>query len=257
MRFRSVFCLVFLCIPLSTPAMAEQKRPCPPDQHWVSAHPRRAYTKTDGTFVSAAHVNSSCHPNPVSYAKWKDRFLNSKPGHWPRISEKQKRWSENEKERVLEALADLPEALLLDSIKGIYRFEKSQDNAMNPASGESGALGVYDAAFAKDTNLARVLAHELAHELFRQFSTTDRRRYALENGWQLITNETTGQKHAAPFRFDYVEEDSTTSVTEDFSNNIEYFLFNPQKILKIAPSTHKWIQSKFGDRFKLGKGVKK
>jgi hypothetical protein len=93
--------------------------------------------------------------------------------------------------------------------------------------------------------------------MFRQFSDTERRKYATDNGWKFAPDESTGQNHAIPFRFDYVEDDSPSSVTEDFANNIEYFLFNPQRLMKVAPSTHNWIRTRFGDRFRVGKGAKK
>lgn len=235
--------------------MAEQEHLCPPDQHWVTSHPRRAYTKTDGTFFSATHVNSSCHPNPVGYSKWKDRFLNSKPSYWPRTGEKQKKWTVEERERVLEALADLPEPLLLDSVKEIYRFEKSQDYDKNPASGESGALGVYDAAFNKNANLTRVLAHELAHELFRQFSVADKILCAKAMGWTFKKDEKTEQYRAIPRKSGYVEVDGQLLTTEDFANNIEYFLFNQKRLNEVTPQAAEWIRHKFGDKLKLRKGT--
>jgi hypothetical protein len=52
----------------------------------------------------------------------------------------------------------------------------------------------------------------------------------------------------------FVEEDGPESLPEDFSNNIEYYLFEPETLRRKAPKIHDWIKKKFGDSFKLSKG---
>jgi hypothetical protein len=39
-------------------AVTDQK--CSPGQHWVRSHSRGAYTRSDGTLVSATHVQAHC-----------------------------------------------------------------------------------------------------------------------------------------------------------------------------------------------------
>jgi hypothetical protein len=51
-----------------------------------------------------------------------------------------------------------------------------------------------------------------------------------------------------------VDPDSANSVEEDFSNNVEFYLFNPSKLKDVSPGAYNWIQSHFGAKFKLGKG---
>lgn len=183
--------------------------------------------------------------------------MDSKVANWLPSKEKQKKWTTEERERMLAALSVLPEALLLDSVKKIYRFEKSQNYDQNPASGQDGILGIYDSAFAKNSNLSRILAHELAHELYRQIPDANTETYLKASGWLIVIDPLTRRKTAYPNRDQYVEEDGPESDTEDFSNNIEYFLFNPDRLQKVTPGAYNWISKKYGDKSKLAKERKK
>ena len=54
----------------------------------------------------------------------------------------------------------------------------------------------------------------------------------------------------------FVEEDGFTSPTEDFANNLEYFLFDRNILTKTTPSADAWIVKHFGAGFKLRRGNK-
>ncbi len=49
--------------------------------------------------------------------------------------EKVKNWKEEERERAFEALAELPSSILVESVKSIYRSEKSSQYEKNPEAG--------------------------------------------------------------------------------------------------------------------------
>jgi len=51
----------------------------------------------------------------------------------------------------------------------------------------------------------------------------------------------------------FVEPDGATSVTEDFANNVEYFLFDRNLLQKITPNADTWINRHFGPNFKINK----
>lgn len=255
MEMKSNFFTTFLFLMLlSSEAFAVDSKPkasdaCPFGQHWVQAHHRNAYSRADGTHVSAADVSAHCQDNPPSYAKWKDRLKgNVNPPGWAK-KEKVKDWTEDERERAFESLAEVPSSILTESVKSIYRSQKSFQYEKNPAAGDSGYIVLYDRAFDGNANLARILAHEFAHEVFRQIPNNLRRKYADEAGW---IREGDGQSYL-PGRLDYVEEDGPSSVTEDFANNIEYFIFDRKKLQKTAPKVDTWIQKMFGDKLKVGK----
>ena len=113
---------------------------------------------------------------------------------------------------------------------------------------------LYDAAFSGRQNLSRVLSHEFAHEIFRQLPDSARQEYAIAAGWKLIPQPETRKYRYLLKRFEYVEEDSPSSVTEDFANNVEYYLFNPSKLSKVAPQASGWLLKTYGDKLKLSKG---
>lgn len=259
MSFRTF--LVLLSIYFSVPTLAnsapakEAIPTCPSGQHWVRAYHRRAYIRTDGTNVSASTVSAHCQKDPPSYVKWRERLINNaKTPSWAR-TEKRKNWTTEEQERVFEALSELPEVLLVDSVKTLYRAEKSSAFDQNPAAGDEGVIVIYDAAFKDKQVLSRILAHEFAHELFRQFPDVKRTDYATSTGWKIAISPTTGRYKFIPLRFDYVEEDGPESVTEDFANNIEYHLFEREKLRKTTPKAYDWFGKVFGDKLKLGKGA--
>jgi Mlc titration factor MtfA (ptsG expression regulator) len=102
-----------------------------------------------------------------------------------------------------------------------------------------------------------VLAHEFAHKLYGQFIDTDRGKgYADAAEWQTFINPQTKEHFLTTLRYHFVEEDGINGPDEDFSNNIEYFLFDPKKLNAKSPKIYDWIQKKYGSKFKLGKGSK-
>ncbi len=246
--------LVTAILPLNTlaaPAPAAQT--CPAGEHWVQAHHRNGYIRGDGVAVSATDVVAHCHPNPPTYSVWKDKLLNGLPPGWELKSEKSKPWTIAERERILEALALLPPALLNLPIKGIYRGVRSSLDNANPASGNAGAIVIYDPAFMDKENLSRILAHELAHEEYRQLSDADRRNYSETAQWK--TRQTpSGKQILVPMRESFSEEDRLESPGEDFSNNIEHHLYKPDALNSANPQISNWIRERYGDKFKVGGG---
>lgn len=254
--FTSVGIILFPSFILAT----EIEQKCPPNQHWVKPHYRRAYIRTDGTPVSATQVIGHCKDNPPAYSKWQNRLKDEKvsPKLWPHPNEHQKHWSEEERERVIEALSDLPDTLLLNSVSGIFRFDKfSGTTNENPAANRNGVIVLYDSAFSTKGKLARILAHELSHEYYRQLSDDKTRSYLQVAQWFLIRDQKTHKTRLVPGRFDYVENDGPESVAEDFSNNLEYFLFDPPTLEKTNPKIYQWFRKEMGDNFKVKKGATK
>jgi len=230
---------------------------CATGEHWVVAHHRSDYIKADGTYVSATNVSAHCQGNPPAYAVWADRLKSGRPSMWEMKKEKSKAWTEEEKERVLEALSSLPGELLVPSVDGIYRMEKSDNVHSNPGSGHDNQIVLYDGAFKADQNLARVVGHEFAHKLYRQFYDEDGGRgYAQAAQWEAFKNPKTNESFIMAGRDDFVEEDGKNGPDEDFANNIEYYLFKPSVLRAKSPRIYEWIQKKYGDKFKVGTGVR-
>lgn len=220
---------------------------CPEGTYFRRAHERSSYYRSDGTFVSAAKVKASCVEKRFGHDFWIRLLKGGKPKDWPH-KETATKWSDNEKERVLEALSVLPEIFQLKSLKGIYRLSKSKDFP-NPASHAPNIVVLYDSAFENKRNLARIVSHELAHQIYQQLSAEDRRDYGRVAEW---STEIIGSLVYIDLkRSGYVEEDSKKDPDEDFANNIEYFLFNRKELEKKSPKVHGWLKRQFGDRLNL------
>lgn len=236
---------------LCTPSFGEiTLESCSPGEYWVRAHHRRAYTRADGTFVRPSGVSAHCQKNPAGFDHWNPRKRKGLPPGWQHPEEKSKAWTEEEWERVLEALSELPELLWVPSVEGIYRLAKSRFPA-NPAAGEPKSIAIYDAAFETKRNLTQILAHELAHELYRSLSETDVRSYQRATHWfeRQVGKRTLVIRGRSEKQF--ISEDGVDSPAEDFSNNIEHYLFDPKRLEKITSTAHKWIQQRFGDKLKF------
>ena len=167
----SLFALGF-CLQLL--ALAE---PCQKGQHWVRAHYRKGYIRADGVNVSATSVVAHCQDNPPSNQNWQVKLATGLPHAWQQGGERTVEWTLEQKERVLDALSPLPQVLLNTAIEGIYRLKTSKIDVDNPAAGFNGQIAIYDPAFSTRQNLSRVMAHEIAHEMYRQFSFADRTEY--------------------------------------------------------------------------------
>ena len=156
---------------------------CPPGTYHVRSHPRRAYYRADGSFVNASHVSESCRERNAIYDAWASRLKNGFPPGWENKTEESVKWAEEQHERVLEAIGELPEDLRKTPIKGIYRLSKSIFYP-NPASNDNdGTIVLYDSAFDKDRRLARILTHEFAHEYYLTLSDLDQTSYRTALGW--------------------------------------------------------------------------
>jgi len=229
---------------------------CPPGEHWVRAHKQSSYTR-NGKPVSGSFHSAGCDKNPRAYATWNNRLKSSFPPGWEFKNEKVKSWSDEEKESAIEALSELPEALLINSVEGIYRMKKSLDHSSNPAANHDHQIVLYDAAFSSKQNLSRILAHEFAHQLYRQFYDDEDKGASYAKAADWIPVRMAGADKtilmAKPSR-EFVENDGEDGPAEDFGNNIEYFLFNPKELKTKTPKIYDWISKRYGDKFKIGKG---
>jgi hypothetical protein len=221
-------------------------------KHWVRAYHRRAYYKADGTFVSATEVTAHCQGNPSGFDFWKNKIRDSIPTYWPNKGEKVASWSEEEKERVFEALSEVPSGLWGSYIAGIYRLSRSKDYPNSGSSLRTGDIALYDSAFnsKQDPSLARVLTHELAHEEYQHFSREDLEAYQMATNWvPSFDKSNTFVWSNRRGKDEYVRPDAMIGPEEDFAVNIDSYLFQPRKLKTTVPNAYAWIKNHFGDRF--------
>ncbi|MEK2644467.1 hypothetical protein [Bdellovibrio sp. BCCA] len=232
--------------PLTSLAQASS---CPPGQHFVRSHFRNAYTTSTGKFVKATTVKSHCRRSTPSYEFWSPRLYDGLPPGWPHQSEESSTWTEEQKQRFLDILEDLPEEFRRSTIKGIYRLKKSKDHP-NPASNGDGYIVLYDNAFEKDRNLGRIFSHEISHDIYDHLDRKTSKDYRDTMDWTVVVDDRTlywqGRKNG------YVEEDGRNSPAEDFSNNMEYYQFNPKRLNEVSPKAYNWMKKHYGDKLKTG-----
>lgn len=229
--FQTFGCVaLLLAAPYALCRVVPSPSDCTPTEHWVSPHTKVQRGR-------AVNVSGHCRTNPAGYGFWRPLLRDARPDGWPHAKERSKPWKTDEIEKIVDALSVLPDQIMLKTIKGIHRMDKSVVPD-NPASWGNGYIALYDSAFVNtaELKLSRMLAHELAHELFdRHLSGEDRKDY----GYRL-------QRECC-----YVEPDGKISPDEDFANNIEYFLFDSKTLERMTPHAARWIKKRFGDNFKL------
>lgn len=228
-----------LWILLSFGAFADQ---CPQGETWVSGHPRKEYFRSDGVYVSAAQVTGHCRSKAAAYQFWSARLVNNEIKGWPHKSEKFKSWSRSEIEAAIGALDRVPNSLW-DEIK-IHRAKQSRSSG-NPATSAEGEMVLYDEAFSRQRNLARIFVHELAHNRFKKMSALDRVAYEQVAQWQLVRGKSGHSEYKVGNR-KFVASDGDLSPEEDFANNVEYFLFEPERLKLKTPPIYQWLQLEYG-----------
>lgn len=255
--FHSLVLLLFLtCLYLAgVPAFARQikGRPtlpsdCSEHETWVSD-----YSKAAGQVTAFCRLVHSGHAAPRDYQFWAPKIRSGRPALWPHPKERVKPWAVPEIEALLKAMGDIPAELWFQQVSGIYRLDRSIMGTINPASSviEAGGISLYDAAFKDSKNLPRIMAHELSHFAYKQLSQQDRDSYMMATNWM---NPPEGTKGWIQRKDGYVAEDGRNSPDEDFANNVEYFLYDSEKLKTKTPHGYTWIAKHFGANFKLGNG---
>lgn len=234
-------------------ALNSYAQTCASNQYLVSGHYRSGYVRYDGTIVSATNVKSYCKDKSEIHENWYSKFKNKKPRDWPISLEKFKEWKVDEKELLIEILETFPSDLLRQNVFGLYRSYKSKDFP-NPATSADGIIVIYDSAFESKSNLRRILSHEFAHQLYIDLSDKDLRDYQYATNWFPIDDKAS---RYISRKDGFVQDDGRVSPEEDFANNIEFFLNDPNTLKNTTLNAYQWIKSRYGDKFKYGKADKK
>jgi hypothetical protein len=152
---------------------------------------------------------------------------------------------------VLNAIGRIPEALWPGHEIGIYRMDLSKDGSINTASNNDEAITLYDTAFkASDQMLTRYIAHEFAHRFWMKMDRRHISDYYWASGWVVTTYN--GKEIVTSTRGkNYIYDDGVISPEEDFTNNIEAFLTDRNRLMELCPAIHDWIHEFFGDTFRL------
>jgi hypothetical protein len=207
---------------------------CPEGHFPVRSHPRNAYTKTDGTSVSATQVKEQCRlyrrltkPEPF--------FTTQTPKNWPNPKEKFKSWTKKEEIKIRSILEKLPKSI---TNIGNITFLRSTEKSPNPSvsNSENQIIVIYDSVSSHD--LSRVISHELAHIYWDSIDTSLQENFQTAAEWKISKDNKTISLQRKNVKI----QDSYLGPHEDFSNLIELFIQNKDSF-KDQPILHKCLEN--------------
>jgi len=208
-----------------------------------------------GTFTCPNRCDEFCKPKAKCKHDmfWLKKIKSERPNKWPISSEKTVPWSEEYKEKLLAALEQLPDEFKLETLVGFYRMQKSAQ-IINPGTEIDSAIVLYDRAFNGPFSLARVVAHELAHQWYESSSAKIKIDYREQLGWIKSDTSEAGFKPDSDRKF--VDSDADSSPDEDFAHNMEAYLFDAERLRHMIPKAFEWIQNHLSKNFKLKESCK-
>lgn len=191
---------------------------CPKGQFPVRSHPRNAYTKTDGTAVSATQVKDQCRPFRT-LKKPEPNFTTRAPKNWPNPNEKFKGWTKEEEINIRSILEKLPKSI---TNIGKITFLRSTEKSPNPSvsNSENQIIVIYDSISSHD--LSRVISHELAHIYWDSLDYKNKEDFRTAAEWKVNRDGQTLSLQRKKVSI----QDSYTGPDEDFSNLIELYIQN-------------------------------
>lgn len=194
----------------------------------------------------------SCHEECSELCKGKEEC--KLPDFWSRALKSDPKPFKNligeEQEKAGRALSRLPKAFQPKSLSAVVKAAAKYPFAPdNPASSGPNLLILFPVAFEKKSPLERILVHEVAHFLVRSEWKDVFEKYRRENGW---ANKKEGESRPG----DFVASDGRDSADEDFANNIEYYIFEPQTLRSRSPNIYSWLAKHLGKDLVLKKGCK-
>ena len=215
--------------------------PCEPWQVLVKKHPVKAHVREGKVAVKKTIRKTHCREKWKNADVWGPILSDSKPLFWPNKEEVFKSWSKIEKETLLDVLSKLPNWLNI-SVSAFYRAEKSKYQN-NPASSLTLTKEIvfYDSFFTLKNQLA-VVAHEFSHLLFSSLTDKEKIQFEKLSGWKQMLQE---GKLTILSPSKLLQPDSEDSVEEDFSNYIESYIVNPDKVKKFNSNLYDFLKKRF------------
>lgn len=208
---------------------------CPSGMYGVQKYYRQAHYR-NGKLVKGSEISAHCRYYR-SDGPLKSVFESKMPKGWPQKKEKFKKCSQDSQKKINKSLSILPKILTdIGSLK-LHCANKSIF-LDNPASSAPSAkiIVLYDSAFNGD--LSRYLAHELAHVLYDRLSDEEKKSLHKISLWTKTKN---GEFSTERKKFS--EIDGRDDPDEDFSNNVEHYLFEKKSFKKNYPKIFNWLDT--------------
>ena len=221
---------------------AAKVRSCPEGQYLVRSHWRAGYYRSDGTKVSSARVSAYCK----NYRTYKPAEIHFHHVKWRFFKRKYKNFSKQEKEQIRKSFKKIPRVLTDIGKVTFYRKDRDLMSLRNPAKTypKSKRIIVYDSI--SRYAIERVIAHELAHILYGNLSKAEIKSYMVVAEWE--EKEFQGESVTFTMRKNFVDSDGKYFLSEDFANNIEYYLFEEKTLRRKNPKIYKWVKQFMGGK---------
>ena len=230
--------IIFLFISLQTAVATVIS--CSKGQFLVRSHKRLGYYRSDGTYISPTRVSAYCK-----------NYRKNQPAEliFPPARKGFKKISKKEMNSIVKAFRKIPHILTgIGKIK-IYRQDKDQWYPENPARvyEEKKEIFLYD--IISQYSMDRVIAHELAHILYNDLPEKIQKSYDTVAEWRDDKSQGTLIKKINN-RKNFVASDGRDSPSEDFANNIEYYLYEKKLFKQKNPQIYKWVKQFMEDKKK-------
>lgn len=193
---------------------------CLPNEIHIREQWINAYTKEDGTAVSA-HLRSE-HCREIEVVNY---FQDSSVKEFRNFKGKFKAWTSSEKNQLNKELEKLPLWLRKYKNAKFLRANIHTGNPTNPALTypDSKTIIIFDNYF-NSSNSGHILLHEMAHIAAWDVNPVELQNFFVSNGWIYKRGESPipSKKVIIP--------DSSHSPSEDFANSIEMYYTNPSSL---------------------------
>ena len=205
--------------------------PCGPHEIYVREQWIKAYTKSDGTKVSAHTRNAHCR-ELTRFNYFQDYSKQTFKG----IKTTLKKWTAEERKIIGDHLEKLPSWLKKYKLTEILRGDIG-GNALNPAAAISltKTLIVFDKFF-KSHNRQDIINHEISHIAIHDIDPDLIEVFSKASGWRKDKNG----NRTPPEKL--LLKDSSAAISEDLANHIEIYYSSKEKLLLFNPLTFVIIQ---------------
>jgi hypothetical protein len=205
--------------------------PCGPHEIYVREQWIKAYTKSDGTKVSAHSRDPHCRE--LTHFNY---FKDSTKQQFKGIKTTLKKWTVEEKKIIEDHLEKLPSWLKKYKLTEILRGDIG-GNSSNPAAAVplTKTLILFDQFF-KSSNKQDIINHEISHIAIYDIDPETIATFARASGW--VRNDDGTRTPPSKLLF----KDSANSISEDFANHIEVYYSSKESLLAFNPLSFLVVQ---------------
>lgn len=200
---------------------------CAPDEVHVREQWINAYTKEDGTSISAHSRSEHCRK-----VKGHNFFQDSSSKEFRNFKGNFKSWNSSEKNLLNSELGKLPPWLKKYKIANFLRANIHEGNLKNPALTypDSKTIILFDSFF-NSPDKQSIILHEISHIATWDIDPTELQNFFVSNGWIYKR----GKSPKPPQKV--IIPDSSHSPSEDFANSVEIYYSNPKRLKEFNPTS--------------------